>query len=306
LWTGVPLPVIYILTVLQATGATFFSPTRYAVVPDIVPRRDLLRANTLDETTQSALDPVAYLIGGSLVALMGVRAAFGIDTLTFLLSALLIAMTTPRAAAKWRAERDVRRPVQIEAAEGVRLLFCDPLLRANMALMLVAGLIASADTPLVYMLAFSHWKRGAFGLGILEAALAIGFVLGAFVCGPTVDRLGKGYAILLGLLGTGVSMGLMAVLPFWPAVLVNGVSGVCNILFFVPSITLTQERAPRSARARVLSSRAALMSVSIFASYALATALTPLLGPQVLMFAAGAALYVVAVAAMAVPALRQR
>lgn len=306
LWAGVPLPFIYVLTALQATGATFFNPTRYAVVPDIVPRGDLLSANTLDETTQSALDPVAYLIGGSLVALMGVRVAFGVDTLTFLLSALLIAMTTPRGAAIWRAERDVRRPVHVEAAEGVRLLFRDPLLRANTMLMLVAGLIASADTPLLYMLAFSHWKRGAFGLGILEAGLAIGFILGALVCGPTVDRLGKGYSILLGLLGTGVCMGLLAVLPFWPAVVVNGMSGIFNILFFVPSITLTQERAPRSARARVLSSRGALMSVSMFTSYALATVLTTRVSASVLLATAGAALAVMAAAATAVPALRQR
>jgi hypothetical protein len=240
------------------------------------------------------------------VAILGARAAFGLDSLTFLLSAGLIAMTTSRVAAMWRAERDVPRAAHVEIAEGVRLLFRDPVLRANMVLMLVAGLIASAETPLVYMLVFSHWERGAFGLGVLEAALAVGFVLGALSCWSVVERVGRGYAILLGLLGTGATMALVAILPFWPAALVSILSGAFNIFFFVPGITLAQERAPRAARARILSTRSALMAVSLFASYALATALTTRVSAQDLLATMGTALAVIAVAAAAVPVLRTR
>ena len=66
-------------------------------------------------------------------------------------------------------------------------------------------------------------------------------------------------------------MVLVAVLPFWPAVFVNAASGVLNMLFFVPGVTMTQERAPRHALGRVLSTRGALLSLSVFVSYGLAT-----------------------------------
>ncbi len=305
-WAGVPLAAVYVLTALHATATVFFSPARYAALPDIVPRRDLLSANTLDETTQSALDPVAYATGGALVAAAGARVAFGVDAATFLLSAALIALTTTRAAAMWRAQRDVRLPVHREAAEGVRLLFADRVLAANMVLMLVAGLVASADTPLVYMMVFTHWERGAFGLGVLEAALALGFVLGALSCGPVVEHTGKGYAILLGLLGTGACMVAVAVLPFWPAVVAYGISGALNVYFFVPGITMVQERAPQSARGRVLSTRHALMALSLFGSYAIATGLVARVQPEVLMGVMGAVLALMTAAATAVPALRVR
>ena len=46
-------------------------------------------------------------------------------------------------------------------------------------------------------------------------------------------------------------MAILAVLPFWPALIMNGVSGVFNLLFFVPAMTIVQERAPElRARAR--------------------------------------------------------
>ena len=102
---GLPLQAVYLLTVLHATATVFFTPARNAVLPDIVPRRDLLAANTLDETTQGTLDPIAYLVGGAIIAGLGVRFGFGVDSITFLVSAALIMQTTTRGAAQWHAPR---------------------------------------------------------------------------------------------------------------------------------------------------------------------------------------------------------
>lgn len=307
LWVGVPLAVVYLLTALHGVATVFFQPARYAVLPDIVPREHLLNVNTLDETTQGALDPIAFLVGGTIIAAVGARAAFGIDALTFLVSAALIAATTPRAAPMWRAERIASESLRVATVEGVRVLFRDTILRANVLLMLAATLIASADTPLVYMLVFGKWERGTLGLGIFEAGLAVGFVAGAFVCGPIVDRIGKGPTILLGLVVTGGLMALIAFLPFWPAVVANGLSGIFNMLFFVPGLTMVQERAPRNMRARALSTRTALTTVGIFASYALATALTTQMPADALLAAMGTALAGITLVATAlVPALRER
>lgn len=301
---GLPLGAVYLLAILHATATVFFTPTRYAVLPDIIPREELLAANTLDETTQSALDPLAYLIGGALVAALGARLGFAVDSITFLVSAALIVMTTARGASQWHAERseDAR---QWGIAAGLAVLWSDRVLRANTLLMLFAAATASAETPLTYMLVLTHWDRGALGLGIFEAVLAIGFVIGALVCGLVVDRFGKGWTILLGLVGTGLAMSLVAVLPFWPAAMLNGLSGVFNIFFFVPTVTLNQERAPMQVRARVMSSRGALMAVALLVSYVLATALTWVLEPAIVMLVMGLVLAAGAATASVVPTLRR-
>ena len=309
---GLPLQAVYLLTVLHATATVFFTPARNAVLPDIVPRRDLLAANTLDETTQGTLDPIAYLVGGAIIAGLGVRFGFGVDSITFLVSAVLIMLTTTRGAAQWHAPRGdcsgaaEQGKGKLGLGDGLRVVWQDRVLRANTLLVVCAALVASAELPLTSMLVLTHWQRGALGLGMFEAALAAGFALGAFACGPTVDRLGKGPTILLGLIGTGLVMAAVAMLPFWPAAILNGVAGVFNILFFVPTLTLVQERAPRAIRARVMSSRSVLLAVALVVSYAGATALASAFGPRPVMLTLGLLLSAGTAAACLVPVLRQR
>ena len=309
---GLPLQAVYLLTVLHATATVFFTPARNAVLPDIVPRRDLLAANTLDETTQGTLDPIAYLVGGAIIAGLGVRFGFGVDSITFLVSAVLIMLTTTRGAAQWHAPRGgcsgaaEQGKGKLGLGDGLRVVWQDRVLRANTLLVVCAALVASAELPLTSMLVLTHWQRGALGLGMFEAALAAGFALGAFACGPTVDRLGKGPTILLGLIGTGLVMAAVAMLPFWPAAILNGVAGVFNILFFVPTLTLVQERAPRAIRARVMSSRSVLLAVALVVSYAGATALASAFGPRPVMLTLGLLLSAGTAAACLVPVLRER
>lgn len=311
---GLPVQAVYLLTVLHATATVFFTPARNAVLPDIVPRHDLLAANTLDETTQGALDPIAYLMGGAIIAALGVHIGFGVDSVTFLVSAALIMQTTARGAAQWHAPRGDLRPApgvapgksRLSLGYGLRALWQDHVLRANTLLLTCSAIVASAELPLTAMLVLTHWDRGALGLGMFEASLAAGFALGAFACGPVVDRLGKGPTILVGLIGTGLVMAAVAVLPFWPAAVLNGVAGVFNILFFVPTLTLVQERAPQEARARVMSSRAVLLSVALLVSYAAATALASAFGPRPTMLVMGLLLSAGTAAACFVPVLRQR
>ncbi len=333
---GLPVAWVYLLTAVHATAAVFFTPTRYAVLPDIVPNRSLLTANTFDETTQNALDPLAFLAGGAIVAALGARLAFAADSVTFLASALLIALTTARGASQWHARaggapaagcgeapgsagtaatvtaepggEQVGDPGRLAAdlAAGVAALWRHPTLRANTLLMLFAAAVASAEMPLTYMMVFTHWQTGALGLGIFEAVLALGFVAGALLCRPLVARVGNGPAILIGLVGTGALMVAVAVLPFWAAVLCNGVSGIFNIFFFVPTLTLHQELAPAAVRARVLGSRAALMAAALALSYGLATALTTVFEPAPILFVMGAVLAAGAAVACAWPVLRAR
>lgn len=311
---GLPLSAVYLLAALHATATVFFTPTRNAVLPDIVPEHELLAANTLDETTQSGLDPIAYLVGGALIAALGVRVGFGIDSLTFLASAVLLTLTTARGAAQWHAYRGGRSSARVAETsnrrlglgDGLRAMWQDHVLRANTLLLVSAAAVASAELPLTSMLVLTHWRRGAMGLGMFEASLSVGFVLGALVCGPLVNRFGKGPTILIGLIGTGLTMAVVAVLPFWPAAVLNGVAGLFNILFFVPTLTVTQERAPKAVRARVMSSRAALMAAALFVSYAAATALASAFEPRSVMLAMGLLLAAGTAAAFPVPALRQR
>jgi len=317
LWIRLPIVAVYALTLAHASASTFFTPTRYAILPEIVGRDRLLDANALDETSQSTIDPLAYLVAGVLIAGAGLRFAFGVDALTFVVSALLITtiIGSERARNRHKAgiwpedsqhEREGASLLLHDARAGFSFIWQNPVLRANTILLMLATLIASSEFPLSYMLVFSHWKRGAFGLGVMEAALAVGIILGGLLCGWFVRLQGRGMSIIIGLLATGVCMAAIAVLPFAPAVLVMAVSGVFNMFFFVPTMTLQQDLAPSDIRGRVLSTRRWYTATTILASYVLATVLVRSIAVQHVLLGLGIGLTVIALGAMAFPVLRTR
>ncbi len=82
--------LLYVLTVLQLSISAFFEPTRAALIPRVVPRKDLVTANALDGTTWSTMLAVGAALGGLATALFGITAAFLIDSASFILSAWFI------------------------------------------------------------------------------------------------------------------------------------------------------------------------------------------------------------------------
>jgi len=82
--------LLYALILLQLSISAFFEPTRSALMPAIVPRKDLVTANALDSTTWSTMLALGAALGGLVTAGLGISAAFIIDSITFGLSAWFV------------------------------------------------------------------------------------------------------------------------------------------------------------------------------------------------------------------------
>src|ERR1700720_2551466 len=94
--------MVYPLLVLETLMAGFFEPARTAVIPNITPREDVLLANTLSSATWPVNLLVGASVGGIVAALLGRDAVFGLNALSFLVSAILIrgmSFTEPHAHA---------------------------------------------------------------------------------------------------------------------------------------------------------------------------------------------------------------
>jgi DHA3 family tetracycline resistance protein-like MFS transporter len=96
LWHVIALVAVY------GAGAAFFGPSFDAIVPDILPGDQLAQANSLDQFVRPiALRLAGPALGGVLIEVVGVGAAFALDAATFFVSAaVLLAMRTyPRGTA---------------------------------------------------------------------------------------------------------------------------------------------------------------------------------------------------------------
>ena len=300
-----PLAVPYALVFAAASCGAIFNPARLALIPRIVGVRDLPAANALTYSSDRAIEVVGALLAGVLVATIGER-AFYIDAATFLVSAILLSRISIEEWTDRLALRSLRR----SAGEGLRFLWRHAVLRANTALSLVCQLSVPVLSSLAPSLIFQRYANGdpevgASLFGVAEGAIAVGAVLGAILLTPRLSSLPKGRLLLTGFAVYGLLLIALAVAPsFALAAAVFTVTGVVNVVFYVPNVTLSQELTPPELRARVFGARIALLNLSWLPMIVLSGALADGVGVSVLIALAGGLTRVGALVGFFIPIVR--
>src|SRR5580700_3209938 len=82
--------LVYPLLLLETVAASFFEPGRSGVIPNIVPRDEILTANSLSSITWSFCLATGAALGGLVAVKFGRDAVFLLNALSFLGSAWLI------------------------------------------------------------------------------------------------------------------------------------------------------------------------------------------------------------------------
>ncbi|MCY0884870.1 MAG: hypothetical protein OWV35_03160, partial [Firmicutes bacterium] len=194
-------------------------------------------------------DLCAYAGAAALIRTAGPGPAFGLDGLSFLASALLLASLPP-----WEAAPPAPAPPGGTAPDPrlVRLLTAA-----------AAGAAATAAANLLLAPLARAWHRPSAAVAWLLLALSLGAALGANRLqrwlGPHPPR--RLAAGALG--GFGLLLPLLPHLPgFAPGVALVGVLGFANGVFGVTLAVWTQESLPPARRARVFALRAGLMGLA--------------------------------------------
>src|SRR3954447_15066614 len=171
---GVPTPMLFLLVALVALTELPFLAARAALLPDVIGEGDrYVVASTLSNTTNNVGVVAGFAVGGAVVATIGVRTGIVIDSLTFALSAWLIAHNVQKRPAADAGRRDVIG----ELREGAAIVFDDAYVRW---LVVVSWLIVGADISVeaVAVPYAAHHGGGATTAGLLMSALPFGMVMG--------------------------------------------------------------------------------------------------------------------------------
>ncbi|MDZ4063456.1 MAG: MFS transporter [Coriobacteriia bacterium] len=292
---------VYAIGFLIATVALFFEPAKRALIPELVDDSEVMSANSLDQASASASELAGLAAGGVLVAALGTNIAFALDAVTFLASAIAIAAIAHRETP---ANTETRQSIVGEAVEGLRHIGGSPVLRDLTLVYTVAVIGGSASIPLCYALALRTYDAGPHGLALLDGAITVGLLLGAFMVGSSgPDAVGR--KLLLGLLGMGVTL---ALIPFattiWLAVPVLLVAGFANMWVYIPAITLFQKEPPPRFRGRVTAAAMTIVRVFTVAGMIGAGALLQHTGTSPVALGASAILVAAALLGFTRPALR--
>ncbi|MEJ2262039.1 MAG: MFS transporter [Anaerolineales bacterium] len=84
------LELIYAILALQAISTSIMTPARQAVVPDIVSRQDLTRANAFFQQLAGLIKIGAPMIAGLILAVVNPHHAIILDVISFVFSAIIL------------------------------------------------------------------------------------------------------------------------------------------------------------------------------------------------------------------------
>jgi MFS family permease len=303
--------LVYLVAFLVSTVTLLFRPAKTAVIPKIVPERDLVTANSASSIADGTADLVGLPLAGVLVATLGsLELAFVLDSTTYIVSAVLIwGMLIPRDIGGERPPPLRARAIWDEMKEGWRFLRADTALFSNTVLSTVAQLAVGAEIVATVPYAEQVLRTGAWNpeevYAVILAAIALGSVLGGTAVGAIGERLPKGPMIIAGFIGMGLSLVAAGVVtdPFL-AIGIFFIVGVANMLFIIPTITMFQQRTPGRLMGRVVSSRQALVFGAIGASMAVSGLLADAIGSDMVLVIFGGICALAGAAGLLIPAMR--
>ncbi|MCC6314673.1 MAG: MFS transporter [Thermomicrobiales bacterium] len=265
------LAAYYAITFMFGTAGQFFAPAQGAMIPQLVPRGQLVQANALFNLTFTGAQLLGFTVMGPVVAkVLGVDLLFVVTAVIFLACALLT-LTLPKS-------QQPKLPKEATAGASFRRLFSDVheglifILNDPLLMRAIAYLTVASTTFLMVAALGPQFVTNIVGLsendiGYIVAPAGIGVVLGVLLVPRLARRFPREALIDWSLALGGVVLMLLAIskpvlmliLQRSPSVVLETIVvgalaallGVCNACVLVPAQTVLQERSHEHIRARV-------------------------------------------------------
>jgi MFS family permease len=282
---------IWLLFVLLAATASFgaaFEPAASAALPNVVDDRDLSTANALSGSLWGTMLAIGGALGGVVAGVFGRDTAIVVDSVSFVLSAILI-LRVRRPFSEHRSAREDHASITDDTVETVRYARRDHRVLALLAVKFGWG-IAGGVLVLLPLLAIDRFHAGEIGLGLLMMARGIGALIGPFVgravVGPRDRKLFGAIAGALAVFGIGYALlGLAPALVFaMGAVLVAHIGGGAQ---WTMSSYGLQRIVPDRIRGRIFAFDFMLVTLTFGLSSILTGWLADMLGPTTTALAMG-------------------
>ncbi len=287
---------LYILSIAFGTADSFFHPAFNALIPRVVDKDKLEAGNAILRGTHE----LSFLIGsapaGLLISAVGIDLAFGIDSISFVLAAIMLSMmTSTKGKAVFSADEYhiSSKPIRIkniisDVLEGLKYAFCKPAFRSLIIAIAVIDFCFAGpiDVGLAW-LSDNRFVGGATAFGIVLSSFGGGAVIGTIIAGIVKF---KKRGLLLAFIGAalGIGLGILGIVPnVLAAVMLSIPMGIGVGVFNILLISWFQAEAPSHMIGRIMS---LLMFASVGVmpfSFAIAGVLVDIYAPIMFAVAGG-------------------
>ncbi len=216
--------LVYVVLFVETCISMFFQPAESALLPRLVDEEQLVTANTLNALNNNIARLVGPPIGGLLIAAFGLSSVALVDSVSFLVAAILIWLMVGSDFCTGEPHEDERpTPMYVgvwrEWLEGLSLVRRDHLVAALFTVAAVTSFGGCMFDPLISPWVQSILHGDALVQGWLATAGAIGGLLGGMLLGRFSRRTQPVQLFAFSCITAGALLLVMYNLTWIPAVL---------------------------------------------------------------------------------------
>jgi MFS family permease len=256
-------PALIALVFVVGVSSSLLGPSASTVIPSMVPKDQIQRANALRFSTSDIVGTMAPAVAGLLIALISSNGTFFIAALCFLLSAVIftrarVAQVSGGSAAGFRTD----------LKNGMRAIFSSGWLTTGVSAAVLVNLLIVAPQSALVPLMISQAGLGAEVLGFYISAMSVGYLAGSVLSTRIASAYAMPAVVMSLILMAAVSFGYLLPVTAPLILVISAAKGVAISIFEVLWTTALQTRVSDDILSRVFSVQASLS----FASRALGLA----------------------------------
>lgn len=222
---------IYLAMLIRSTCERFHMSAMGASTVMLVPQEHLARVQGMNQALNGGMNLFSAPLGAFLLAQFAISSVLMIDIITAVLAVLPLLFfkipqpqRTNEASTFWQ-----------DLHEGVRFVMRWRGLVISLCMVTFINFVLTPTIALTPLLVTQHFGRGVQALGWMNAAIAVGIIVGGVILGIWGGFKRKIILAMLGLSGLGVGTLILGIMPaawFWGALIAQIFTGLmipfCN------------------------------------------------------------------------------
>lgn len=261
---------VFVSAIMLSLSSAFFNPAVMAVIPRLVEKDEITRANSLSQMIAGLASVAGPVAGAASVSIFGYGTVFLANGLSYLASAFLEwFITLPPAPA-----RDKKAGLWEDIREGVKFISGS---KPVLVILLVIGVVHIFFGSIAVALPFiakGLAGAGVQNLGYMETALGAGMILGAIFTHRREKGV-RGSSLFIAVLAAGVCftlmgaifrLGVAVVFPYIAVLIFIGTAAAVASVYWR---SLLQAHVPDEKAGRVFSLSTVIANVSLPVSFSI-------------------------------------
>jgi MFS family permease len=272
--------LLYLLGFLQASVGTLFTPARSALIPGIVPRADLMSANSVAQVSRIIFGLLGTAGAGVMVGVFqSFWPAFVLDAVTFFVSVLLVSRIVSPAREAVPDSTGGVKAVFAQLADGMRIIRHSSALAGTLVAAGVLMLGIGAVNVLMVPLIVNDLKVPVTWFAGVEFAQTSAMVLSGSFVAIIAARLKPANIVSVTMLVIGLAVAALSlVTDIWHLIPILFVVGWMVTPLQGSIATLVQTSVSDSLRGRISGALNTVISTSSLVSMGLAGVLATMIG----------------------------